>query len=65
MYHDIELHAPPGKIRFIGTEHGQDFLIGDFDDDISPQEITGIMEANRGVGIDIRTVTDKDGPEEE
>lgn len=45
--------APEGKIRLIGTEHGKDFFIGDFDESLTPQELDRIADENRGVGIDV------------
>ena len=56
----IEVHAPPGKVRIIGEEHGQMYVIGDYDENTPPSELRDIAHSNRGVGIGIRVV-DEDG----
>lgn len=45
--------APKGQIRFIGEEHGQSFLIGDFDEPLTQQQLDQIAHENRGVGIEV------------
>jgi hypothetical protein len=61
MYSEhVTPHAPPGKVRLIGTEHGQDFLVGDYDRDTPQRELDDIIHMNRGAGIEIRTVTEED-----
>ncbi len=52
--------APEGKIRFIGTEHGKDFFIGDYDEPLTSQELDRIAHENRGVGIEVYAY-DSDG----
>lgn len=56
---NIELHAPPGKVRLIGEEHGRLFVVGDYPENTPLSELRDIAHMNRGVGIDIRIVDDE------
>ncbi len=58
----IEMHAPPGKVRLIGEEHGQPYLIGDYPENTPLSELRDIAHTNRGVGIDIRMVDEEGEP---
>ncbi len=52
----IQHTAPEGMIRIIGRENGLEWHIGDFDENLSRQEIREKLQEHAGVGIDIEVV---------
>ncbi len=51
--------APEGKIRIIGRECGREWLIGDFDAEMSIQEVREEVRKHAGVGIDIEVLNEE------